>query len=83
MIKLYAIRDIKADAFAAPFLLPNDSVAIRAVSETAAMPDNSLAKHPSDYELWSLGSYDEPSGKIDSFPQLICGVNSLVLQQGA
>lgn len=80
-MNLYAIRDIKADAFAAPFLMANDNVAIRAVSETCTLPENRLALHPGDYQLWSLGSYDEPTGKINSQPELVCNVSSLVANQ--
>lgn len=80
-MNLYAIRDIKADAFAAPFLMPNDHVAMRAVAETASLPDNSLAKHPGDYQLWFLGSYDEPTGQIVSTPTLVSNVSSLTYGQ--
>jgi len=78
MINLYAIRDIKADAFAAPFLMANDNVAMRAVTESALSSDSSLRRHPGDYQLWCLGSYDEPTGNINSSPLLVANVTSLV-----
>lgn len=77
---LYAIRDLKADAFAAPFSMPNEMVATRAVIDALNDPDTLLARHPEDYQFWYLGDYTESSGLIMSNPRLIGNLSSLAVQ---
>jgi len=79
-MNLYAIRDIKADAFASPFHIQNDGMAVRAASDVALDTNSLLNKHPSDYEVWFLGSFDESTGIITSSPRHLVGVNSLIIK---
>lgn len=68
-----AVRDTAAEAFAAPFLVPNNAVALRSFKQEVnrADPNNNLANHSKDYELWALGTFDDYSGKFQEDPQRI------------
>lgn len=64
MLKIYAIRDRALDAFNRPFFLPADGAAIRAFQDEINNKESELSKHPDDYDLYTIGMYDENRGII-------------------
>lgn len=62
-MKVYALRDIVADA-----LLPNlmlfahDAPAIRTFGDILQNKRSDIGQHPADFDLVSLGTFDEQSG---------------------
>lgn len=63
--KVFAVRDGKAEAFLQPFYSVNAGSATRAFDDTINASDgNQLAKHPADYVLYELASFDDNSGKF-------------------
>lgn len=79
MPKLYSLHDLKAGGFYAPFTSPNDSAAKRAVATAAHMDNTLVSQHPSDFELFSLGTFNEDTGEIlTTAPQPIALVSDLV-----
>lgn len=66
--KIFAIKDSKAGAFLRPFFVPNEAVAIRAVSEAFYDESSDFYRHATDYDLYELGEYDDISGKLDTQP---------------
>lgn len=71
MIEVFCIFDNKAKAFAQPFFLPNQAVAIRAFREVANDPTSQICKAPSDFELFSVGQFDDELGKLLPANQLV------------
>lgn len=72
MLHLYAVRDIKAQAFGRPFTIANNAMAFRAF--VAAQQDSSseMSKYPEDFQLYQLGSFDDQTGEIIPFnPTLV------------
>lgn len=65
-----AVRDSAANAFARPFVVPTPGMAIRSFTDEVNRRDeaNSMFKHPDDYVLFELGSFDDESGVITSLP---------------
>jgi len=57
--KMYSVYDKKAKIFNTPVFLHNNAVACRAFGELANNPDHPYGKHPGDYELWLIGTYDD------------------------
>jgi len=57
--KIYSVFDKKAKIYNAPVFLHNTGVACRAFGELANNPDHQYGKHPGDYELWEIGTYDD------------------------
>lgn len=78
-----AIRDIKADIFGQPFFQASIGMAQRSFTDSvnSQEPNNLLAKHPEDFELFHLGTYDDQQAvfKLHDRPvQLLLGSNCVV-----
>jgi hypothetical protein len=62
---IFAVRDVKADAYLPPFFMNTKGQAIRALQDSASQdPNSAFARHPQDFDLYLLGMYDDVSGKI-------------------
>lgn len=61
---IYAVHDIKVNAYTAPFTNPTHGSALRAFSDHVNDPNSGANKHPEDFSLWHLGSFDDDSGEI-------------------
>lgn len=66
--RIYAIYDAKAAAYMEPFFLPNEDMAVRTFGDVANDPDHPMGKHPEDYHLVQVGSWDGETGKINPTP---------------
>lgn len=70
MTKLYAIKDSKGIGFGQPFTANNDLEALRALSDSVnrepmpGQPKSTLAEHPEDFALYSLGEFNQETGEI-------------------
>lgn len=72
MIKqVMASYDKKAKCYAHPFYVGHLEVGLRAFEDAANLPDHNVCKHPEDYALFHLGSFDDESGMFKLFPQPI------------
>lgn len=63
-----AIKDRAADAYNRPFFVNTVGQAIRAfqdeINRNAA--DNTMYQHPDDFDLYSLGTFDDNTGHLVS-----------------
>jgi hypothetical protein len=60
MLKILAIRDIKADVYGNPIFAQSVGGAIRSFGDEANKNDgNPIALHPDDFELYLLGEFDQ------------------------
>lgn len=64
IMKIFAVRDAKVEAFLQPFFSPTMPAAMRSISEVVNDPQHTFAKHAADYSLYALGEYDDTSGVI-------------------
>lgn len=67
ILRVYAVRDLKAQAFMSPFFVPTIGVALRSFAEVANDPKSMIGKYPSDYELFEIGLYDDQLGRLSSY----------------
>jgi len=67
IINLYAIYDSKAEAYLMPFFMQNDGILHRTALDTLQDPSSLFAKHPEDYIMYHLGTYDDQSGLVLPF----------------
>ncbi len=65
---LFAVHDKKLEAFMAPHPCLTKGEAIRNFSDTVNDPKSRLNKHPGDYDLYELGSWDDTSGAYTDKP---------------
>lgn len=63
---IVSVKDTAAQAFGRPIFVPTIGVAIRSFRDEINRPDSNedLAKHPSDFELYELGSFDDSTGQV-------------------
>lgn len=59
---MFTIYDEKAKAFLPPFFLPEKGMALRAFGDCVNSPQHAFSKHPADYTLFCVGSFDDKAG---------------------
>lgn len=62
---LFAIYDLKAEAYNPPFTVATKGQAIRAFSDLVNDSNSSISKHPEDYVLFKLGTIDISTGALN------------------
>lgn len=64
-MKLYTIRDNKVEAYLPPFVAANPGTAMRMLVDDAKNPNSMLGKHPSDFELFEIGEWNDVMGMVN------------------
>lgn len=64
MLRSYSIKDEKSSSFNTPFFALSDGVAIRQFMDLCNDAQSLVFKHPEDFSLWFLGTFDEVSGEL-------------------
>lgn len=59
-----AVRDSAVGAFSPPMYFRSKGEAIRSFLDALADANTSLSKHPRDYQMFHLGSFDDQNGMI-------------------
>lgn len=72
--KMYVIYDSKAEIYNQPFHFINDGQATRQFSDAVNNPETDFAKHPEDYTLFRIGTYDDSTTKIETTTPISLGV---------
>ncbi|WNK14840.1 MAG: nonstructural protein [Microvirus sp.] len=64
---IVAVRDSAMERFMPPATMVTTAQAIRGFADEVNReePNNNLNKHPADYELWLLATWDEMTGHYD------------------
>lgn len=68
---LVALFDRATEAFAPVMTVHTRAEALRTFRQEVNNPQSPLNKHPTDYELHILGSYDDQTGFINATSELI------------
>ncbi len=55
---MFTVYDTKAETFMPPFFVPSKGLAIRAFEDCVNSDDHHFGKHPADYTLFYLGSFN-------------------------
>lgn len=66
--KVFSIRDRAANVYAQPFFAPTTAVAVRMFTDEVNRSDqnNNLFRHPEDFDLYEIGSFDDNDGELIS-----------------
>lgn len=64
ILHMYSILDLKGVAFATPFFMHTDGIAIRSFQDALGDPKSELARHPEDYVLYRLGDFNDQRGVV-------------------
>lgn len=69
MLKVFAIRDVKADAFEDVLMVcPTPGIAKRAFVDAVAQRGSRLSRYAEDFSLLEVGEFDASCGKITGHP---------------
>lgn len=66
ILKVYSIRDAKAEVFNTPFFQKTHGEAERSFRQLCNDEKSTVATFPEDYDLYYLGEYDDNTGKMSS-----------------
>lgn len=71
--RLYSVYDAVSGLFGAPIPMVNDQAAARSFYDLIQQGDSPIAKHPTDHDLFHVGSIDTSTGVLFpvSPPELI------------
>lgn len=68
-VKMFAVRDAKAEAFLQPMFFQSKGLAVRAFADAANDVGHNFCKHAEDFTLFELGEWDDESGVFTQLPQ--------------
>jgi len=63
-MKIFSVRDSKAEAFLPPFFAQTAGVAIRQFESAVNDESHDMHRFAEDYTLFELGEFDESSGAL-------------------
>lgn len=72
--KVCVIRDRAMDAYGQPIFTPTVGTAVRAFHDEINRKESAMNGHPDDYDLYTIGEYDERTGAITSEPPRMIAV---------
>lgn len=66
ILQCFSVYDRAAMTFGHPFYMVNAPAAMRSFIDAFDNPQSMLAKHPDDFELRRIASFDDETGRFDS-----------------
>lgn len=79
---MYTVFDVKTGAYMVPFYQPTRGAAERAFIDAVRDPSHTFAKHPEDFTLFEIGSFDDGDASFDlrkSLIPVITGLEAMAL----
>lgn len=64
LVRCYSVYDRKTLAYHPPYYAPTDGSAVRSLSDAMQDPNTSFHRHPADYVLYYIGTFDDQSGQM-------------------
>lgn len=64
ILSVFAVRDRAVDSFGQPIFATSEGGVIRSFRDEIANPESPFSKHPDDYDLYRIGTYDQESGAL-------------------
>jgi hypothetical protein len=65
ILKVFCLYDSKVESYLQPFFMKARGEAFRAMTDLVSDMSTNVAKHPSDFTLFELGSFDDASAKFE------------------
>jgi len=72
ILHAYTVMDTKAQVYLAPFFLRSAGEAIRQFTDLVNS-DHPIGRHPADYNLFSIGSFNDQTGGFEEGIQTMLG----------
>lgn len=70
---IVSVRDGASGAFGRPFFVHARAQAVRSFTDEVnrPAPDNEMNRHPEDFDLFFIGTFDDSSGALTNNPELL------------
>lgn len=81
MLKAYAIYDLRVQSFGTPFFSPSHEVCYRHMRRAVANKDLDVGAFPKDFDLYSVGSFDEVGGTLEGKIEKICNMTNFLQEK--
>ncbi len=65
-LNIYSIYDTASGLYSRPFFTPSDAEAIRSFSDIAVDAEHPIGKHPEDYTLIRIGTFDDATALLNN-----------------
>lgn len=69
ILRMFAVYDTKAVAYMQPFFYASVGQALRGFGDACLDDKSPLSKHPSDYQLFEIGQFDDNAGSVEGVSQ--------------
>jgi len=76
---MIAVKDAKIGSFARPVAVVNEATGVRAFADAVNDASTEYHKHPEDYTIWSLGTYDDQTGVFNNLVVPVQLANAVAL----
>lgn len=63
-LRMFSLKDVKADVFGSPFVFAKVELAKRMVRDLARDSNSMLSRHPEDFHLYEIGSWEDTTGVV-------------------
>ena len=63
-LNVYTVYDVASGAYMRPFFMQSDGQALRSFGDIVGDADHEIGKHPEDYSLFRIGTFDDNKGKL-------------------
>lgn len=64
ILRAYTLHDVKALTYSPPFFVNNNGLAIRMLTDLVNDSNTAPGRHPADFKLYCIGSYDDAKGLL-------------------
>lgn len=71
---VFSVYDSKAEFFGTPFFSQTRGMAIRMFCDAAQDKNTMLAKHPNDFILFEVGTFDDSTGVLEAVKPVNLGM---------
>lgn len=79
-LHIFTIYDSKSETYFQPFYMLNEAMALRQFADMANDKESNISKHPEDYSLYTLGTWQDQDAKFTSPPKkLLASANENVI----
>ena len=70
ILKVFSVLDTKGDIFMPPFFFSATGQAVRAFADLANDPNTIVNRHPGDYRLTCIGTFDDQNGRLTAYQDI-------------
>lgn len=73
-VPMFTLLDIKSGIHNTPFFMVHAAQAIRACVDLAMDLNTTVGRHPADFQLMQIGTFDDQTGLVESSAPVVLGL---------